>query len=422
MKKFSIKTLGCRVNQYDTQYVREQLKRAGWEENQEGEGSNLCVINTCTITEKSDTKAKYFLRQARRENPDAKIVLTGCFTDKMRGLEGVDAYVSNMEKEKFLVKAGLVSEEEAFELLGSNFHIAQFEGRTRAFVKVQDGCDAFCSFCIVPFTRGRSHSRTVEQLVQEVRALVFNGHQEIVLTGVHLGSYGLKKEDEHSLADVIETISGIPGLKRLRLSSLEPMGLTPELIKRLSELENLCPHFHLPLQSGNNRVLEVMRRNYEVERFFEHTALIKKHFNQPSISTDIIVGFPTETEEEFQGTLDVAQEVQFSKTHIFPYSHRSGTLASRLPAIDPKEMNDRVNRLTELTDQLAYEHKLPFLDQQTDVLVEEKDEEGFLQGYNKNYLKVLFKGEEHLKNQVVSVSLKEAVSTHFKGECEHALL
>lgn len=417
MKKFSIKTLGCRVNQYDTQYVREQLLRAGWKEDQEGESSDLCVINTCTITEKSDTKAKYFLRQARRENPKAKIVLTGCFTDKMRGLEGVDAYISNLEKEQFLVKAGLVSKEEAFELLGSSFHIAQFEGRTRAFVKVQDGCDAFCSFCIVPFTRGRSQSRSVEQVVQEVRALVFNGYQEVVLTGVHLGSYGLKKEDPKSLADVIETISGIPGLKRLRLSSLEPMGLTPELIKRLSQLENLCPHFHLPIQSGNNRVLEVMRRNYTIEGFLHHAELIQKYFKQPSISTDIIVGFPTETEEEFQGTLSVAQEVQFSKTHIFPYSHRSGTLASRLPAIDPKIMDDRVKRLTQLCDQLAYEHKLPFLGKEELVLVEEKDEAGNWLGFTPNYLKVRFSGkEDSVENKILSIRLKEASPAYFEGE------
>ncbi|MBI3900538.1 MAG: MiaB/RimO family radical SAM methylthiotransferase, partial [Chlamydiia bacterium] len=278
MKKFNIKTLGCRVNQYDTQYVREQLLRAGWVENTDVNGADLCVINTCTITENSDTKAKYFLRQAQRENPKAKMILTGCFTEKMKKLSGVDVFVSNLEKEQFLVKAGLLTQEEAFEILGSHFHISQFEGRTRAFVKAQDGCDAFCSFCIVPFTRGRSKSRRVEEVLQEVRALVLNGYQEVVLTGVHLGSYGLKKEDPNSLADIIETVSRVPGLKRLRLSSLEPMGLSSELIKRLSGLENLSPHFHLPVQSGNNRVLEVMRRNYHVESFLYHTELVKKYF------------------------------------------------------------------------------------------------------------------------------------------------
>jgi len=416
MKKFSIKTLGCRVNQYDTQYVREQLLRAGWKEPEEGEGSDLCVINTCTITEKSDTKAKYFLRQARRENPNAKIVLTGCFTDKMRQLDGVDVFVSNLDKDQFLVKTGLVSKEEAFEILGSNFHISQFEGRTRAFVKVQDGCDAYCSFCIVPFTRGRSKSRSVEQLLQEVRALVLNGYQEVVLTGVHLGSYGLKKEDPNSLADVIETISQIPGLKRLRLSSLEPMGLTPELIKRLSQLKNLCPHFHLPVQSGNNRVLEQMRRHYTVEGFQHHADLIYKYFNQPSISTDIIVGFPTETEVEFQDTMHLAKAVQFSKTHIFPYSHRKGTLASRMEAVPQKILDERVKQLTELTDQLAYEHKLPFIGKEQDVLIEEKDKQGNLQGFTPNYLKVRFPGEESLKNKIVPIRLKQASSPYFDGE------
>ncbi len=415
-KKFSIKTLGCRVNQYDTQYVREQLLRAGWQEQQGGEASDLCVINTCTITEKSDTKAKYFLRQARRENPQAKIVLTGCFTEKMRDLKGVDVFVSNLEKDRFLVKTGLVSEEEAFDILGSNFHISQFEGRTRAFVKVQDGCDAFCSFCIVPFTRGRSQSRSVEQVLQEVRALIFNGYQEVVLTGVHLGSYGLKKEDPNSLADIIEAVSQIPGLKRLRLSSLEPMGLTPELIERLSQLKNFCPHFHLPVQSGSNRILDVMRRHYTVEGFQHYVDLIYKHFNQPSISTDIIVGFPTETEVEFQETMKLAKAVQFSKTHIFPYSHRTGTLASRMEALPQEVLDERVNRLTELCDQLAYEHKLPFVGQTHEVLVEEKDEEGFLQGFTPNYLKVRFSGDDSQKNKILPIQLTQASPAFFEGD------
>jgi len=421
MKKFSIKTLGCKVNQYDTQALREQLLRAGWAEGNEGEQTELCVINTCTVTEKSDTKAKYYLRQARRENPKAKIVLTGCFTDKMRHLSEVDAYVSNFEKDQFLVKAGLLSEEDAFDLLGSSFQISQFQGRTRAFVKIQDGCDAFCSFCIIPFVRGRSKSRLVELVLQEVRSLVANGYQEIVLTGIHLGSYGMKKEDEHDLADLIEAVDQIEGLMRLRISSIEPMGLSETLIKRLAPLKKLSPHFHLPVQSGSNRILKLMRRNYDREGMLRHAELIGQCFKHPSISTDIIVGYPTETESEFEETLDLAQLVGFSKTHIFPYSHRSGTLASRMEELPKEVLQDRVDRMRVLTDKLAEEHKKKFLGETVKVLVEDKDAEGLFQGFTPNYLKVKFSETQDLKNKFVDVRLTGLVPTHFMGERLHAM-
>jgi threonylcarbamoyladenosine tRNA methylthiotransferase MtaB len=373
------------------------------------------------VTEKSDTKARYYLRQARRENPDARIVLTGCFTKKMERLSGIDAFVPNLEKDKFLVKAGLLSEEEAFDLLGAAFHISQFEGRTRAFVKIQDGCDSFCSFCIIPFVRGRSQSRPLKVILQEVISLIQNGYKEIVLTGVHLGSYGFKKEDERSLAEVIEAVNQLPGLKRLRLSSIEPMGLSLELIERLSQCEKLSPHFHLPVQSGSNDILKRMRRQYDRENFLKHVEYIYRTFDHPSISTDIIVGFPGETETDFELTVDLARESGFSKTHIFPYSHRSGTLASRMEALPEEELQHRVQKLTGLCDELALEHKKSFLEKEVSVLVEDDNETGMLQGFTPNYLKVKFPGEPMLKNQFLPVRLNQAHITHFDGELSYEL-
>jgi len=402
-KRFKIAALGCRTNQYEAQAFRDQLLSLGYEEAREGELAEICIVNTCTVTKSADDRSKYQIRSLNRDNPDAKIFVTGCMTEKqapaLLGIAGVAGVVKNKEKENLLKFA--FPDQEIPE-----FKIERFEAHTRAFVKVQDGCNSFCSYCIIPYVRGRSRSRRLETILDEVRGVVKNGFHEIVLTGINIGDFdGAPNEGEEPvrLSTLTQAVSGIEGVRRLRISSIDPDEVDDALIEVIKNSPNCVPSMHIVLQSGSNTVLKRMRRKYTVQQFFDTVDRLKKAIPAFTFTTDIIVGFPGETEEEFAETLEVMNKVGFLKVHMFPYSKREGTLAARMPNhLDPLVLQRRKEVLLEVADTLAGQQRQPYVGKIVEVLVESHNF-----GHTENFLPVQIEGALLEKNQFVKVLVVE---------------
>lgn len=419
MKKFfHIETLGCKVNQYDTQLLREQLIAGGYiespSENLPTNNGDLIVINTCTVTGRADQKCRNMIRRLVRVKGGANVVVTGCYVDGdregLRKIPGIDALLCNNEKRDILRLLDGVSSAAA-----SNT-ISYFESRTRAFLKIQDGCDQFCSYCIVPHVRGRSRSKEPAVVVKEAKDILSNGYKEIVITGVHLGDYGRGLESAAALDDVVSAISEIDGKFRIRISSIEPMNLGPRMIKRLSKIEKLCPHFHIPLQSGDDGVLKRMNRRYTSAEFRKITEAVKDNFDDAAISTDIIVGFPGESAAEFQNSVKSVRDIGFSKVHIFPFSPRKGTKASAFKdKVAPGEIKKRVTELESAAGEAALHCKIQMVGKTKEVLVEDKSDGPYLNGFTDNYQPVVFQGDELLKNSFVNVSIEGALKDILLG-------
>jgi len=392
-------TLGCKANQYDTQNIREQFLALGYKEIGRGKIADACLINTCTVTHRADCDSLNLIRRARRENPKAKIIVTGCLTEldsaRIKEIEGIDLIVKNKDKIKI------------FKLLNG---ITNFAGHTRAFLKIQDGCDNFCSYCKVPLVRGRSKSRPLKEIVAEARALSENGFKEIVLTGICLGAYGRDLKKKISLLDVINALEKIPNLVRIRLSSIEAGDISNELIEKIISSSKLCRHLHIPLQSGDDEILKQMNRKYASRDFIRLIKKIKSRIPGIAITTDVLVGFPGENEENFKNTIKVIRAIVPLKTHIFPYSRREGTSAVKISAEqDPKTIKERIARLNKISDDCALKFKKGFLNTCMDVLIESasKKEADLWEGYTDNYIKVLFKSRLKLKNQFIALKLKK---------------
>lgn len=417
MQTIKFYTLGCKVNQYDTQSIREQFIRAGFKELDNYQSADVYVVNTCTVTHKADAGSLNYIRRAKRENPQAKIVVTGCYTeldeDRIREIGGVSLIVKNKDKEKLpglLLPQDEITSQRDNET--TNQGISSFKGHTRAFLKIQDGCDNFCSYCKVPLVRGKSRSRPLNEIVREADQLVRNGFKEIVLCGICLGAYGKDLNPKISILDVIDELEKIEGLLRIRLSSIEAGDVSESLISKIAGSSKLCPHLHIPIQSGDNEILKKMNRKYCRDDYLRLIKKIKNRIPEIAITTDVLVGFPGETEENFQNTLNLIREILPLKTHIFPYSLREGTPAANFkPILNVKIIKGRIKYLNNIAERCSLEYKNQFLNKALDALIEGqvKDNPNFWEGYTDNYIRVLIKSGPGLKNQLIKIRLKKLV-------------
>lgn len=388
MKTFAFITFGCKVNQYESQALRERFALKGLTEAASGTAADLFVINTCTVTEAATAEAQRTVRRLARRFPFAEITVTGCAADSHRseflGLPGVRRVVAHEEKAGLCDDPRLTAADSAPSIF--SLGISRFDHHTRAFLKVEDGCDLNCSFCIIPKVRGTAVSRPLDRAVDEARRLVGNGYREIVLTGVHLGSYGKDLEGRSMLADLVEKLLAVPGLKRLRLSSLEANEISDPLIGLMAAESRFCPHLHLPLQSGDDEVLRAMRRRYNSRQYLAACERVAERVPDPSFTSDVIVGFPGETDAQFENTMDVCRRVGFSRIHIFPYSRRRGTDAAALPDLPGRVKKERLHRLERLAAGLTDAYARRFLGREVEVLVETDG------GYTERYLKARIPG------------------------------
>lgn len=419
MKKAALHNLGCKVNAYETEAMQHLLEEAGYEIVPFTQKADVYVINTCSVTNMADRKSRQMLHKAKKNNPDSIVVAAGCYvqTSEKEVLNdlSVDIVIGNDRKHdlvRLLEEYSLDSVNDTVDDINDGKHdfeelfIDQTKEHTRAFIKVQDGCNQFCSYCIIPYARGRVRSRRFENVIAEVERLAANGFKEVVLTGIHLSSYGVDFEEATGLLELIQAVNAVKGIERIRLGSLEPKIVTEHFASELSKLDKICPHFHLSLQSGCDATLKRMNRKYTTKEYERGCELLRKYFVHPAITTDVIVGFPGETEEEFEQTKAYLEYIHFYEMHIFKYSKRKGTRAAVMPdQIDEQIKAARSEKLIALGHDMSKEFRKFYIGKNEEALFEEKavigDKEYFV-GYTKEYVKVAKKTDENLENQIVS--------------------
>ncbi len=416
---FKIYTLGCKVNQYESEYVRQLMILEGYTYTESDENADIVIVNSCSVTAVSDSKCRKLLRKIKRINPDCVLLLCGCmsqaFPRKYENFEVCDIVIGNTTRSlipqyisRFLSQREQIIDITEHDRKNEEFEpccVSDFSERTRAFLKIEDGCDRFCSYCIIPYARGRIRSKAIDDLRIEVSLLAKSGYSEIVLVGINLSKYG--SDIGHNLCDAVECVAENPDVKRIRLGSLEPELLDEETISRLSGCEKFCPQFHLSLQSGCSETLKRMNRRYTAEEYMEIVERIRRNFSDSAITTDVMVGFPGETEDEFKNSLDFVVSVGFAKVHVFPYSRRSGTVADKMPdQLTKSQKEERAAVMIKHTEDKRRE----FLDSQVgrcvEVLFEQKDAEGMFEGYTKNYTQVAVSStQQDLSGQYLNVKL-----------------
>lgn len=419
MKKAALHNLGCKVNAYETEAMQHLLEEAGYEIVPFTQKADVYVINTCSVTNMADRKSRQMLHKAKKNNPDSIVVAAGCYvqTSEKEVLNdlSVDIVIGNDRKHdlvRLLEEYSLDSVNDTVDDINDGKHdfeelfIDQTKEHTRAFIKVQDGCNQFCSYCIIPYARGRVRSRRFENVIAEVQRLAANGFKEVVLTGIHLSSYGVDFEEDTGLLELIQAVNAVKGIERIRLGSLEPKIVTEHFASELSKLDKICPHFHLSLQSGCDATLKRMNRKYTTKEYERGCELLRKYFVHPAITTDVIVGFPGETEEEFAQTKAYLEHIHFYEMHIFKYSKRKGTRAAVMPdQIDEQIKAARSEELIALGHAMSKEFRKFYIGKNEEALFEEKavigDKEYFV-GYTKEYVKVAKETDENLENQIVS--------------------
>lgn len=400
----AIHNLGCKVNSYEAESMEQLLTAAGYRmvpfDGQEP--ADVYIINTCSVTNIADRKSRQMLHRAKKLNPEAVVVAAGCYVqadeEKVKEDSAVDIILGNnckisivevlenyyADNKSNVMMVDMVQKQEYEKL-----EIERVNEHTRAYIKIQDGCNQFCSYCIIPYTRGRIRSRSLEDVVAEVKRIVANGYKEVVLTGIHLSSYGIDN-NEGTLLDAITAVNEIDGLERIRLGSLEPRIITEEFVKKISAMPKVCPHFHLSLQSGCNTTLKRMNRKYTTEEYYKGCTILRKYYDNPAITTDVIVGFPAETDEEFEITRAFLEKVHFYEMHIFKYSRRKGTVADKMPEqVADSVKTERSNILLQLADKMSNEYRRSYIGKKVNVLVEEKSNiYGCFAGYTDNYMRV----------------------------------
>lgn len=419
MKKAALHNLGCKVNAYETEAMQHLLEEAGYEIVPFTQKADVYVINTCSVTNMADRKSRQMLHKAKKNNPDSIVVAAGCYvqTSEKEVLNdlSVDIVIGNDRKHdlvRLLEEYSLDSVNDTVDDINDGKHdfeelfIDQTKEHTRAFIKVQDGCNQFCSYCIIPYARGRVRSRRFENVIAEVERLAANGFKEVVLTGIHLSSYGVDFEEATGLLELIQAVNAVKGIERIRLGSLEPKIVTEHFASELSKLDKICPHFHLSLQSGCDETLKRMNRKYTTKEYERGCELLRKYFVHPAITTDVIVGFPGETEEEFEQTKAYLEHIHFYEMHIFKYSKRKGTRAAVMSdQIDEQVKAARSEKLIALGHDMSKEFRKFYIGKNEEALFEEKavigDKEYFV-GYTKEYVKVAKETDENLENQIVS--------------------
>lgn len=427
MNKVGLHTLGCRVNQYETEAIAEAFIKNDYKVVDFNEFADVYVINTCTVTNIGDKKSRQMIRKAKKINPEAIVVVAGCYAqvapDEVAMIEGVDIIIGTSDKDKAaelveeyrenkhqIKKVDNIMSIKEFEEL----EIDEYQDRTRAFLKIQDGCNRYCSYCLIPYARGPVRSRNPENIINEVKKLASNGFKEIILSGIHVASYG-KDLDNVNLEQIVESINKISGIERIRIGSVDPMFFTDYTIERLSNLQKFCPHFHLSLQSGCNVTLKRMNRHYTTEMYRDTVNKIREKFIDASITTDVIVGFPGETEEEFKTTYEFLNNIKLSKMHIFKYSPRKGTRAAGFTDQISGEIKETRSRaLISLDKQLEREYIEKFINREMDVLFEETNE-NISCGYTKNYIKVCVNTDADVTGRILSAKLKDNLGNMAQG-------
>ena len=425
MKTVSFCTLGCKVNQYETEAMAKLFQNAGYEVREFDEKCDIYVINTCTVTSMGDRKSRQMIHRAAKQNSHALIAVVGCYSqvspEEVKKIEGVGLVLGTKERshivelcEKQLNEAKQtvlvtdIMKQREYE----DMWVSSYSSKTRAFVKIEDGCTEFCTYCIIPYARGPVRSRSMESIVKEVSALSQNGFTEIVLTGIHLASYG-KDTKEYTLLDVIKAVAEVDGIRRVRLGSIEPRILTEDFISEISKIEKMCNHFHIALQSGCDETLKRMNRKYTTSEYRNSVKLVRKYFDNPAIATDIMVGFPGETEEEFKASLAFATELRLADAHVFAYSNRKGTKADKME--DQVEKGVKERRSREMIAALKNTQKQyleGYVGKTAEVLFEQEVKKGIFEGHMTNYVKVHMKSDEDLSGKFVNVNIVSV-----KGDC-----
>lgn len=421
MKKVALHNLGCKVNAYETEAMQQMLQEAGYEIVPFQGEADIYLINTCTVTNMADRKSRQMLNRAKKKNPDAVVVAVGCYVQAQEeagnSADYADIVIGNNRKTDLIrILKEYEEHHRAADIIDISstkeyepLHVSRTAEHTRAYIKVQDGCNQFCTYCIIPYTRGRVRSRQKEDVIREVEELASGGYQEIVLTGIHLSSYGMDLEGENLLS-LIRSVSLVEGIKRIRLGSLEPRIITDVFAEELSKNEKICPHFHLSMQSGCDATLRRMNRKYTSQEYYEKCCILRKYFRNPALTTDVIVGFPGETEEEFEASRTFIDRVDFYETHVFQYSRRHGTKAADMPDQVPETVKKKRSEVLLALDEKkrrAYEQS--WIGKTVEVLMEEEtrqDGECFQTGHTKEYVRVRLTGAGNLKNQIVSMQIE----------------
>lgn len=431
MKTVAFHNLGCKVNDYEMDIMQQKFTENDFHIVPFSQKADIYVINTCTVTNMADRKSRQMLHRAKKENPDSIVIAVGCYVqtateDVLKDLS-VDIAIGNNKKAEIIEILNDYLKENRPDLFGRVIdinHTNEYEqmfleetaDRTRAYIKIQDGCNQFCSYCLIPFARGRVRSREMGDIVKEIEGLSNRGYKEFVLTGIHISSYGITTPNdlsENKLAELLEKIQALPKVKRIRLGSLEPRVVTEEFAERISRLDKLCPHFHLSLQSGSNETLKRMNRHYTAGQFMEGVDLLRKYFDNPGITTDIIAGFPGETDEEFEECFEFAKQVSFYEMHIFKYSKRKGTVAEKLPNQVKDEIKDiRSHRLIELGEDLSIRFRESYIGKTRPVLIEEKttvEGKEYYIGHTPEYIKVAVEKDDIIENEIYQIVVEKAL-------------
>ncbi len=424
--KVAFCSLGCKVNQYESDCYAKIFRDKGYEIGAFDEVCDVYVVNTCSVTNIGDRKSRKMLRRAKKLNPDSIVVATGCYAqtrqEEIKKMSEVDLIIGTADRHKIAEMVDAVRQGESVDALRDilkekYYEELEAEGeieRTRAYIKIQDGCNNFCSYCIIPYARGPVRSRKMENIIKEAKSLSEKGFCEVVLTGISVASYGKDLDDGYTLCDVIKNVSAVSGITRIRLSSIDPRAFTDEFIKLLSENEKICRHFHISLQSGSRTVLKRMNRKYTPDEYMEVLCKIRKAMPDASITTDIICGFPEETEEEFCETLELVKKARFLKAHVFPYSERSGTAAAQMPQLPLSVREERAKILSKLEEEIGDSFERSFIGKEVEVLFEQTDE-NYSEGLTKNYLRVYTKADSALCGTVCKVKITEKKSGRLFG-------
>ena len=429
MKKVAFYTLGCKVNQYETEAMLELFEKEGYEKAETEDYADVYVINTCTVTHMSDRKSRQYIRRMKKKNQDAIIAVVGCYSqvspEEILSIDEVNLVMGTNDRKKIVEEVKKIDASRKVSTVDDIMKVKAFEeieinktnGKTRAFMKIQDGCDRYCSYCIIPYARGRVRSRDLESIVKEVENLASNGYKEVVLTGIHVASYGKDiKDSDIKLLDVIKQINDIEGIERIRLSSVEPILFTDEFVEAVSTMDKVCPHYHLSLQSGCDETLKRMKRRYTTEEYKAIVDRLRAAIPNVSITTDVIVGFPGETNEEFDKTYEFLKDIELTHMHIFKYSPRKGTPAATMEnQVDPSTKHDRSEKLLQLNEENFNKFGQKMLDKEFNVLFEQKVGDNKYEGLTENYVKVIVESDNDISEQILKVKIKDVKNEFLEG-------
>lgn len=426
-KKVAFATLGCKVNQYETEAMSLLFKNKGYTLCDFDEICDIYVINTCTVTNMGDRKSRQMIRKAKKTNPNAIIAAVGCYaqvsSDEIKKIDGVDVVLGTNDRKHIVEYIENLKENEQFENVCEirkvtdfeDLEIESYDEMERAYIKIEEGCNEFCSYCIIPYARGPVRSRSIDSIINEAKRLVNNGFCEIILTGIHIASYGKDLKDGTLLIDVVENLAKIEGLKRIRLGSIEPRILKEDFIIRLKNTKKVCPHFHISLQSGCDATLKRMNRKYTCDEYLESVSLLRKHFENPNIATDIMVGFPLETDEDFLESVDFMKKVNFSDAHVFAYSNRKGTRADKMEGqIPPNIKDERSKIMSETVAVLKENYMKSFIGKSLNVLFEQRKDK-FFEGTSDNYIKVFVQTDLDLTGKIIDVQITDIEDDYLIG-------